>query len=237
MVLKLFCLIAFLYSSFRLKVSCYYDINKTQAVVFHTRPRRSEPYAENARGELQVVMRLAFGEFNSHIYPNVSQTSSPQVGNFLPQILTDFLNSCGLAVSSQEASSQIDLDLSVQVIALVTLSSLTLNLIIIMTKLAKGKFCVKFTLIQIVHLFNRSYSCLIPSQHNSEPLLCSFLRLLLQQVLHQRGLPSSKIPAAAAVLRGGAGEVYKPRSVSGAGELLGHAQQRQDIPAQMEPHH
>ncbi|XP_044025914.1 uncharacterized protein LOC122863455 [Siniperca chuatsi] len=47
---------------YELKVSCYYDINKTQAVAFHTRPRRSEPYAENARGELQVVMRLALDD-------------------------------------------------------------------------------------------------------------------------------------------------------------------------------
>ncbi|TMS12097.1 Zona pellucida sperm-binding protein 2 [Larimichthys crocea] len=44
---------------YELKVSCYYDINKTHAVAFHTRPRRSEPYAENARGELQVAIRLA----------------------------------------------------------------------------------------------------------------------------------------------------------------------------------
>ncbi|XP_076613030.1 uncharacterized protein LOC143336650 [Chaetodon auriga] len=47
---------------YELKVSCYYDINKTHAVVFHTRPRRSEPYAENARGELQVAMRLALDD-------------------------------------------------------------------------------------------------------------------------------------------------------------------------------
>ncbi len=50
---------------FRLKVSCYYDINKTHAVAFRTRPRRSEPYAENARGELQVAMRLALGNGRS----------------------------------------------------------------------------------------------------------------------------------------------------------------------------
>uniref|UniRef100_A0A8C4F656 ZP domain-containing protein n=1 Tax=Dicentrarchus labrax TaxID=13489 RepID=A0A8C4F656_DICLA len=45
-----------------LKVYCYYDINKTHAVAFHTRPRRSEPYAENAIGELQVAMRLALDD-------------------------------------------------------------------------------------------------------------------------------------------------------------------------------
>ncbi|XP_040920447.1 uncharacterized protein LOC121199644 isoform X2 [Toxotes jaculatrix] len=44
---------------YELKISCYYDINTTQAVAFHTRPRRSEPYAENAKGELQVALRLA----------------------------------------------------------------------------------------------------------------------------------------------------------------------------------
>ncbi|XP_070781578.1 uncharacterized protein [Enoplosus armatus] len=47
---------------YELKVSCYYDINKTHAVAFHTRPRRSEPYAENARGELKVAMRLALDD-------------------------------------------------------------------------------------------------------------------------------------------------------------------------------
>uniref|UniRef100_A0A4W6F5T4 ZP domain-containing protein n=1 Tax=Lates calcarifer TaxID=8187 RepID=A0A4W6F5T4_LATCA len=44
---------------YELKIACYYDINTTHAVAFHTRPRRSEPYAENAKGELQVAMRLA----------------------------------------------------------------------------------------------------------------------------------------------------------------------------------
>lgn len=47
--------------SSRLKVSCYYDLNTTHAVSFHTRPRRSEPYAENAKGQLQVAMRLSLG--------------------------------------------------------------------------------------------------------------------------------------------------------------------------------
>nr|XP_046229753.1 uncharacterized protein LOC124050865 [Scatophagus argus] len=47
---------------YELKVSCYYDINGTHAVAFHTRPRRSEPYAENARGELQIAMRLALDD-------------------------------------------------------------------------------------------------------------------------------------------------------------------------------
>ncbi|XP_070705364.1 uncharacterized protein [Pempheris klunzingeri] len=47
---------------YELKVSCYYDINKTHAVAFHTRPRRSEPYAKNARGELQVALRLALDD-------------------------------------------------------------------------------------------------------------------------------------------------------------------------------
>uniref|UniRef100_A0A672H231 Zona pellucida protein AX 2 n=1 Tax=Salarias fasciatus TaxID=181472 RepID=A0A672H231_SALFA len=48
--------------SSRLKVSCYYDINTTHAVSFHTRPRRSEPFAENAKGQHQVELRLALGE-------------------------------------------------------------------------------------------------------------------------------------------------------------------------------
>ncbi|XP_035534148.1 uncharacterized protein LOC118340356 [Morone saxatilis] len=47
---------------YELKVFCYYDINKTHAVAFHTRPRRSEPYAENAKGELQIAMRLSLDD-------------------------------------------------------------------------------------------------------------------------------------------------------------------------------
>nr|XP_020497182.1 uncharacterized protein LOC109989675 [Labrus bergylta] len=53
---------------FELKVSCYYDINKTHAVAFHARPRRSEPYAENAKGELQVEIRLASDNSYSAFY-------------------------------------------------------------------------------------------------------------------------------------------------------------------------
>ncbi|XP_028253048.1 uncharacterized protein LOC114428649 [Parambassis ranga] len=44
---------------YELKISCYYDINKSHTVAFHTRPRRSEPYAEISKGQLQVVMRLS----------------------------------------------------------------------------------------------------------------------------------------------------------------------------------
>uniref|UniRef100_UPI0037E87E56 uncharacterized protein n=1 Tax=Semicossyphus pulcher TaxID=241346 RepID=UPI0037E87E56 len=53
---------------YELKVSCYYDINKTHAVAFHARPRRSEPYAENAKGELQVAMRLALDDSYSEFH-------------------------------------------------------------------------------------------------------------------------------------------------------------------------
>ncbi|XP_047429889.1 uncharacterized protein LOC124999149 [Mugil cephalus] len=49
-------------AEFELKVVCYYNINTTHAVAFHSRPRRSEPYAENAKGELQVEMRLSLDE-------------------------------------------------------------------------------------------------------------------------------------------------------------------------------
>ncbi|KAM3603292.1 uncharacterized protein V6R79_020033 [Siganus canaliculatus] len=59
---------------YELKVLCYYDINQTHAVAFHTRSRRSDPYAEDSRGELQVLMRLAqddsFSSFhNAEEYP------------------------------------------------------------------------------------------------------------------------------------------------------------------------
>ncbi|XP_056284521.1 uncharacterized protein LOC130202792 [Pseudoliparis swirei] len=42
-----------------LKVACYFDINTNHAVAFNNRPRRSKPYADNARGVLQFEMRLA----------------------------------------------------------------------------------------------------------------------------------------------------------------------------------
>lgn len=45
----------------RLKVYCYYDINNTYAVAFNTRARRSEPYADDAQGELEVEIRVASG--------------------------------------------------------------------------------------------------------------------------------------------------------------------------------
>ncbi|XP_034086545.1 uncharacterized protein LOC117555698 [Gymnodraco acuticeps] len=44
---------------FELKVFCFYDINTNQAIGFNTRPRRSEPYADDAQGEMQVEMRVA----------------------------------------------------------------------------------------------------------------------------------------------------------------------------------
>ncbi|XP_053737532.1 zona pellucida sperm-binding protein 2-like [Synchiropus splendidus] len=44
---------------YELKISCYYDITSRQAVPLHTRPRRSEPYADNAQGDLDVEMRLS----------------------------------------------------------------------------------------------------------------------------------------------------------------------------------
>uniref|UniRef100_A0A3Q1G2X3 Uncharacterized LOC110960245 n=1 Tax=Acanthochromis polyacanthus TaxID=80966 RepID=A0A3Q1G2X3_9TELE len=47
---------------YELKVSCYYDINTTYAVAFQPRQRRNEPYAENAKGQLQVAMRLALDD-------------------------------------------------------------------------------------------------------------------------------------------------------------------------------
>uniref|UniRef100_A0A3Q2VSK0 Uncharacterized LOC102292328 n=1 Tax=Haplochromis burtoni TaxID=8153 RepID=A0A3Q2VSK0_HAPBU len=55
-------------AEFALKVSCYYDLNTTHAVSFHTRPRRSEPYAENAKGQLQVAMRLSLDDSFREFY-------------------------------------------------------------------------------------------------------------------------------------------------------------------------
>ncbi|KAM9703793.1 uncharacterized protein ACNS7B_002373 [Menidia menidia] len=44
---------------YELQVSCSYDISKSHAVAFNTRQRRSEPFAENSKGQLQIEMRLA----------------------------------------------------------------------------------------------------------------------------------------------------------------------------------
>lgn len=84
----------------RLKVSCYYDLNTTHAVSFHTRPRRSEPYAENAKGQLQVAMRLSLGKklasfhFPLHHKYNSSTLETfkmllPKTQNY-PQIIKQF---------------------------------------------------------------------------------------------------------------------------------------------------
>uniref|UniRef100_A0A673BMT3 ZP domain-containing protein n=1 Tax=Sphaeramia orbicularis TaxID=375764 RepID=A0A673BMT3_9TELE len=50
------------YSHSMLKVICYYVVNTTYALTFHTRARRSQPYAEAAKGKLQIAMRLALDD-------------------------------------------------------------------------------------------------------------------------------------------------------------------------------
>ncbi|XP_072219007.1 uncharacterized protein [Leuresthes tenuis] len=47
---------------YELKISCLYEINTSHAVAFYTRLRRSEPYAENSEGQLQIEMRLALDD-------------------------------------------------------------------------------------------------------------------------------------------------------------------------------
>uniref|UniRef100_A0A3Q2FDF0 Zona pellucida protein AX 2 n=1 Tax=Cyprinodon variegatus TaxID=28743 RepID=A0A3Q2FDF0_CYPVA len=66
-----------------LKVSCVYDIDTNQAVAFNTRPRRSEPYAENSKGQLQVVMRLAMDES----YSKFQSTEDYPIAKYLQQPL------------------------------------------------------------------------------------------------------------------------------------------------------
>ncbi|XP_068433639.1 uncharacterized protein [Clinocottus analis] len=53
---------------YELKVACHFDINTNHAVAFNNRPRRSEPYAENAMGELEFEMRLAVDNSYSKFY-------------------------------------------------------------------------------------------------------------------------------------------------------------------------
>ena len=40
---------------YELKVTCYYDVNTAYSVAFLIRPRNNEPYAQPAKGELQVI--------------------------------------------------------------------------------------------------------------------------------------------------------------------------------------
>ncbi|XP_039981930.1 uncharacterized protein LOC120789331 [Xiphias gladius] len=69
--------------AYELKISCYYNINTTQAVAFHARPRRSEPYAENAKGELQVAMRLALDDSYSVFH----RVEDYPIAKYLQQLL------------------------------------------------------------------------------------------------------------------------------------------------------
>ncbi|XP_054475063.1 uncharacterized protein LOC129107587 [Anoplopoma fimbria] len=68
---------------YELKVACYFDINKNQAAAFSTRPRRSDPYAENAKGELQVEMRLALDDS----YSTFHSIESDPITKYLQQPL------------------------------------------------------------------------------------------------------------------------------------------------------
>uniref|UniRef100_A0A3Q3KDJ3 ZP domain-containing protein n=1 Tax=Monopterus albus TaxID=43700 RepID=A0A3Q3KDJ3_MONAL len=47
---------------FRLKISCYYNINTTNTVGFHTKPGMSEQLPESPKSELPVAMRLALDD-------------------------------------------------------------------------------------------------------------------------------------------------------------------------------
>uniref|UniRef100_A0A667XWR0 Uncharacterized LOC115356181 n=1 Tax=Myripristis murdjan TaxID=586833 RepID=A0A667XWR0_9TELE len=55
-------------SNDELKVSCRYDVNTAHAVAFLIKPRNNEPYAETAKGELQVAMRLARDDSYTQLY-------------------------------------------------------------------------------------------------------------------------------------------------------------------------
>ncbi|KAM6915037.1 zona pellucida sperm-binding protein 2-like [Xenentodon cancila] len=68
---------------YELRVSCFYDINTSHAVGFHTRPRRSEPYAENSKGQLHVVMRLALDDS----YNKFTQAEDYPIAKYLQQPL------------------------------------------------------------------------------------------------------------------------------------------------------
>ncbi|KAK0137803.1 Zona pellucida sperm-binding protein 2 [Merluccius polli] len=46
-------------ADYELKVKCYYDFNTTHSLTFIAAQANNEPYAEPAKGDLQVIMRLA----------------------------------------------------------------------------------------------------------------------------------------------------------------------------------
>ncbi|XP_061561100.1 uncharacterized protein LOC133417379 [Phycodurus eques] len=66
-----------------LSISCYYEVNASHSMAFHTRPRRNVPYAENRRGELQVVLRLAVDDSYSVFY----STADYPISKYLQQPL------------------------------------------------------------------------------------------------------------------------------------------------------
>ncbi|KAK9531422.1 hypothetical protein VZT92_010849 [Zoarces viviparus] len=68
---------------YELKVACYFDINTNHTVAFNNRPRRSEPYAENAIGELQVEIKLALDDS----YSTFHRVEADPIAKYLQQPL------------------------------------------------------------------------------------------------------------------------------------------------------
>ncbi|XP_041832760.1 uncharacterized protein LOC121634283 isoform X2 [Melanotaenia boesemani] len=68
---------------YELKILCSYDINTSRAVAFNTRLRRSEPYAENSKGQLQIEMRLAL----DNSYSEFQQLEDYPIAKYLQQPL------------------------------------------------------------------------------------------------------------------------------------------------------
>uniref|UniRef100_A0A3Q3B3F3 Uncharacterized LOC108233398 n=2 Tax=Kryptolebias marmoratus TaxID=37003 RepID=A0A3Q3B3F3_KRYMA len=100
---------------YHLKASCLYEINTNKAVAFNTRPRRSEPYAENSKGQLQVVIKLALDDSYSTFqsfeeYPIAKYLQQPLyfevelVGSTNPQVSLQ-LENCW-ATQNEDRTSQ-----------------------------------------------------------------------------------------------------------------------------------
>ncbi|KAI4800590.1 hypothetical protein KUCAC02_009584 [Chaenocephalus aceratus] len=88
--------------AFELKVLCYYDINTNQAMGFNSRPRRSEPYADDARGEMQVEMRVALDDSYSAFH----RVEDDPITKYLQQPLyfeVELMGSCNPKVSLELA--------------------------------------------------------------------------------------------------------------------------------------
>ncbi|XP_075869688.1 uncharacterized protein LOC142879981 [Nelusetta ayraudi] len=97
---------------YEMRVACYYNVNQTTS--FRLRQRRSEPYADNARGELLIEIRLATDGsysmfYNTEDYPLAKYLQEPLyfevelMGSKNPQVSLE-LENCWATLGSNRTS-------------------------------------------------------------------------------------------------------------------------------------